>query len=60
MHRVSKGETRPKPVPFTMTNVMLRKAIKVPGGIAHYVVGSAYLVVHMLTHEHRARALLES
>jgi hypothetical protein len=38
--------------------VMLRRAMKVPGGIAHYVVGSAYLVVHLFTHEHRARAVL--
>lgn len=37
---------------------MLRRALKVPGGIAHYVVGSAYLVVHLITHEHRARAVL--
>lgn len=39
---------------------MLRTAMKVPGGIAHYVVGTAYLVVHMITHEHRARGLLGS
>lgn len=30
----------------------------VPEGVAHYVVGSAYLVVHLFTHERRARALL--
>jgi len=38
---------------------MLRKAISVPGGVAHYVLGSAYLMVHLFTHERRARAVLE-
>ncbi len=38
---------------------MLRRAIAVPGGAFHYVLGSAYLMVHLFTHEHRARAVME-
>ena len=37
---------------------MLRKAIAVPGGALHYFFGSAYLMVHLFTHERRARAVL--
>ena len=34
---------------------MLRRIMSIPGGIGHYVVGSAYLVAHLVTHERRAR-----
>jgi hypothetical protein len=36
---------------------MLRKMMSVPEGVAHYLLGSAYLAVHLLTFERRARAL---
>lgn len=36
---------------------MLRRIIGVPGGIAHYVVGSAYVMAHLVTYERRARRL---
>ncbi len=32
---------------------MLRRMKSIPGGIAHYVVGSVYLMAHLLTYERR-------
>jgi len=28
---------------------------RIPGGIAHYVVGSVYLMAHLLTYERKLR-----
>jgi len=36
---------------------MIRRVIGIPGGVAHYVVGSAYVMAHLLLHQHRAREL---
>jgi hypothetical protein len=38
---------------------MLRKMISIPGGIAHYVVGSVYLMTHLVTCERRCASLSE-
>jgi hypothetical protein len=35
---------------------MLRRMMQVPRGIAHYVVGSVYVMAHLVTYEHRTRA----
>ncbi len=37
---------------------MLRSIMTVGGGITHYVVGSAYLIAHLVTFERRARGVL--
>ncbi|HJL19087.1 MAG TPA: hypothetical protein RMH99_25715 [Sandaracinaceae bacterium LLY-WYZ-13_1] len=37
----------------------MRRITSIPGGIAHYVVGSVYLMAHLVTHERRSRELLE-
>jgi hypothetical protein len=37
---------------------MLRRITNVPGGIAHYVVGSVYVMGHLVTYEWRTRGLL--
>jgi hypothetical protein len=36
-------------------DVMLRRMKEIPGGIAHYVVGSVYLMAHLVTFERRTR-----
>ena len=36
---------------------MLRSIMTVGGGITHYVVGSAYLIAHLVTFERRARGV---
>lgn len=36
---------------------MLRKMIEAPGGLAHYLVGSVYVMACLVTIEREARAL---
>lgn len=30
---------------------MIRRVMSIPGGLAHYVVGSAYVMTHLFLHE---------
>ena len=36
---------------------MIRRVMSIPGGRAHYGVGSAYVMTHLFLHQHRAKPL---